>query len=71
MSTDSPDVQQQQRRYREFLELLPLTLSLAGLPHSDVGRYYTEEQIESRMFTIRHAWRAARKIARDCIAGTN
>ncbi len=31
MSTDasSPDPQQQQRRYREFLDLLPLTLALA------------------------------------------
>lgn len=71
MSTDNADVQQQQRRYREFLELMPLTLSLAGLPTSDTGRYFTEEQIESRVFTIRHAWRAARRIVRECIAGSN
>jgi hypothetical protein len=56
-----------QRRYREFLELMPLTLALAGLPPSEHGRYFTAEQIESRLFTIKHAWKAARQIARECI----
>lgn len=64
------------RRYREFLDLLPLTLSLAGLPTSDHGKYFSAEQIESRLFTIRHAYRAARQVARECLqpsaaAGTN
>ena len=57
----------QQRRYREFLDLLPLTIALAGLPTSESGRYYTEEQIESRLFTVRHAYKAARQLARECI----
>ncbi|MBA3314284.1 MAG: hypothetical protein M3552_22800 [Planctomycetota bacterium] len=68
MSTDqasqSADVQ---RRYKEFLDLLPLTLALAGLPESERGRYYTEEQIETRLSSVRHAWRAARQVARECI----
>ena len=54
-------------RATEFLDLLPLTLALAGLPHSDHGRYFTAEQIESRLFTIRHAWKAARQVTRECI----
>ena len=54
-------------RYREFLDLMPLTLALAGLPASDRGKYYTEEQIEARLFTIRHAYKAARQIARESI----
>lgn len=54
-------------RYREFLDLMPLTLELAGLPKSDHGKYYTEEQIEARLFTIRHAYKAARQIARESI----
>jgi hypothetical protein len=58
-----------QRKYREFLELLPLTLSLAGLPASDHGKYFSAEQIESRLFTIRHAYKAARQVARECIQG--
>jgi hypothetical protein len=56
-----------QRKYREFLDLMPLTLALAGLPPSDRGRYFTAEQIESRLFTIRHAWKAARQVTRECI----
>ncbi len=58
---------EQTRRYREFLDLMPLTLALAGLPQSDSGRYYSEEQIESRAFTIKHAYKAARTLARECI----
>ena len=56
-----------QRNYKEFLDLLPLTLALAGLPHSEVGRYYTDEQIEARVFTIKHAYKAARSVTRECI----
>ena len=52
------EVTDQQRRYREFLDLMPLTLALAGLPTSEHGKYYNEEQIETRMFAIRHANRS-------------
>lgn len=60
-----------QRKYKEFLDLMPLTLALAGLPDSDHGKYFTAEQIESRLFTIRHAWKAARQITRECIQPSN
>jgi hypothetical protein len=56
-----------QRRYREFLDLLPLTLALAGLPQSEHGRYYSEEQIEGRTLTVKHAYAAAKKMAWDAI----
>ena len=59
---DSSDTQ---RRYREFLDLMPLTLSLAGLPASESGKYYTDEQIEARLFTVRYAYKHARQIARE------
>ncbi len=65
---DPTDVQ---RKYREFLDLMPLTLALAGLPTSDHGKYFTAEQIESRLFTIRHAWKAARQVTRECIQPSN
>ena len=61
---DPTDIQQNQK---EFIALLPLTLALAGLPTSESGKYYGEEQIEARVFTIRHAYRAARAVFRDCI----
>jgi len=61
------DANELQRHYREFLDLLPLTLALAGLPHSDQGRYYTEDQIAARVYTIKHAFKAARGVMRECI----
>lgn len=63
----SADAQEQQRRYKEFLDLLPLTLALAGLPASELGKYFNEDQIESRAFTIKHAHKAARQIARESL----
>lgn len=68
MADPNPTANDQQRRYREFLDLLPLTLSLAGLPVSEHGRYYNEEQIETRVFAIRHAYKAARSLARELIS---
>ena len=57
------------RRYREFIDLLPLTLALAGLPASETGKYYTAEQIEARLYTVRHAYRGARQLARELVKG--
>ena len=65
MSGDAGEIQ---RRYREFLDLLPLTLALAGLPASE-GRLFNEEQIEARMYTLRHAYRASRQLAREIVHG--
>ena len=61
------DSNEQQRRYREFLDLIPLTIEIAGLPRSETGRYYTEDQLESRLITLRHAYRLSRQVARECI----
>ena len=61
------DATEQQRRFREFLDLMPLTLALAGLPPSEHGKYYTEEQLEARLFTIRHAYKVARQTAREIV----
>ena len=63
--TDSNE--QQQRNYREFLDLIPLTIEIAGLPRSEPGRYYSEDQLESRLITLRHAYRFSRQVARECI----
>lgn len=56
----------QQQNYKEFVHLLPLTLSLAGLPTSESGRYYTEDQVEARAFTVKYAFKLARRLAREC-----
>jgi hypothetical protein len=62
-----PDPQELQRNYKEFLDLLPLTLALAGLPESERGKYFTEEQVEARGFTLKYAYREARRLARELI----
>ncbi len=58
-----------QQKYRQFLDLLPLTVSLAGLPTSE-GRLYSEEQIEARGITIKAAYRVARNVAKECLGGS-
>ena len=67
MSDPNTAAADQQRRYREFLDLLPLAITLAGLPTSEGTRYYTEEQIELRTNTIKHAYKFARALAKDYI----
>ena len=64
--TEAADVQQ---RYGQFLELLPLTIALAGLPPSDHGKSFSEDQLEARAMTIKKAYRQARQVAKTCIEG--
>lgn len=58
-----------QQRYRQFLDLMPLTIALAGLPHSE-GRLFSEEQIEARAITVKAAYRVARTTAKECLSGS-
>ncbi len=60
MSSESPELKQQ--RVKEFMGLLPLTLSLAGLPESEPGKIFSEGQLESRATTIRAAYKVARQL---------
>jgi hypothetical protein len=64
--TGASDLQQ---KYRQFLDLLPLTLALAGLPASE-GRLFGEEQIEARAITVRLAYKVARNTAKECLGGS-
>ena len=67
--SEATDPQQQQIRYKQFLDLLPLTIAVAGLPAADHGKSFTEDQMEARAMTIRKAYRQARQIARSCLEG--
>lgn len=58
-----------QQKYRQFLDLLPLTISLAGLPTSE-HRLYSEDQIEARAITMRLAYKVARNLAKECLGGS-
>ena len=66
---DQPAAADLQQKYRQFLDLLPLTITLAGLPASE-GRLFSEEQMEARGITIRAAYRVARTVAKECLGGS-
>ncbi len=67
MSNDPAD--QQRRNINEFMQLLPLTLAIAGLPESEPGRHFNEGQLEVRATTIRNAYKVARQILKDVARG--
>ena len=55
-------VDRQQQKINEFLRLLPLTTEIAGLPHSELGKYYNEGQLEVRATVLRNAYKVARQV---------
>jgi hypothetical protein len=57
------------RRYREFLDLAPLTMCIAGLPTSEGPVSYSPEQMETRAHTLSTAFRLARQMVREVVAG--
>ena len=44
-------------------------LALEQLERWRTWHIFNEEQIEARMFTLRHAYRAARQLAREIVHG--
>lgn len=58
------------RRYREFLELMPLAISIAGLPVSDSPINFSVDQMEVRAHTLHTAFKLARQLARDTVVGS-
>ena len=68
MSTADEDALK--RRYREFLDLMPLTIVIAGLPPSGGIINYSQDQMELRAQTLSAAFKLARQAARNAISGT-
>ncbi len=64
MSTDEETIK---RRYREFLDLLPLTIGIAGLATSEGGRNFTTDQLEARVQVLANSFKLARQMAREAI----
>jgi hypothetical protein len=58
----------QQQRMREFLQMLPLTTEIAGLPPSAQGAYFSEGQMENRAIAMKAAFKIAKQIMKG-IAG--
>jgi hypothetical protein len=55
------------RRYREFMDLMPLTLAIAGLPENNTNRSLTTEQMENRAQSLQNAFKLARQTIRDVL----
>ncbi len=62
-----PDEDALKKRYREFLDLMPVTLALAGLAPSEGQRNFTLEQMELRGQVLANAFKVARRAARDAL----
>jgi hypothetical protein len=65
----SNDEEALKRRYREFLDLMPLTLSLAGLASAEGARNFTSEQLKIRAQVVQAAFKVARQAVRESIRG--
>jgi hypothetical protein len=57
------------RRYREFLDLMPLTMNIAGLPVSESPYNFSADQMEIRAHTLALAFKFAKQLVRECVAG--
>ncbi len=66
MSNDPQD--QQRRNIAEFMQLLPVTLAIAGLPDSEPGKHFNEGQLDVRATMIRNAYKVARQLIKDVAA---
>ena len=58
------------RRYKEFLDLLPLTIAIAGLPDNPGPRSYTSDQMEARAQVLQSAFKIARQAVREAVKKT-
>ncbi|MCZ2344090.1 MAG: hypothetical protein LC104_20195 [Bacteroidales bacterium] len=65
MSTDATTPEARQMRMKEFMQLLPLTIELAGLPTCDPNRSFTTDQMEARATSLRSAYKVARALIRE------
>jgi hypothetical protein len=53
------------RRYREFLDLMPLAVAIAGLAPAEGTRNFTPDQMELRGTVLMNAYKVAKQIARE------
>jgi hypothetical protein len=65
----SGDEEALKRRYREFMDLMPVTLSIAGLATAEGNRNFTTEQMTARSQLIATAFKLARQAVREAIKG--
>jgi hypothetical protein len=62
-SEATPDVKQ--ARMKEFMQLLPLIIEIAGLPTSTPDRLFSMDQMEARLLSLRTAYKLARNFVKE------
>jgi hypothetical protein len=55
------------RRYKEFLDLMPLTIAIAGLSLNTTTRSFSPDQMEARAQILSSAFKIARQTAREAL----
>jgi hypothetical protein len=55
------------RRYKEFIDLMPLTIAIAGLQANPGPRSYGVDQMEARAQVLQSAFKIARQTVREAI----
>jgi hypothetical protein len=65
VTMSSEGIDRQQQKMNEFLRLLPLTAAIAGLPDCELGRQFTEGQLDVRATALRAAYKVARQLLLD------
>jgi hypothetical protein len=56
------------QKAQQFMQLLPVTLAIAGLSHADAGKYFNDDQMDLRIQSLRRAFKHAKKLMSDVIA---
>lgn len=62
MTPEASSVDRQRQKISEFMQMLPLTLAIAGLPAAQPGSYFNEGQLEARATALRAAFKQARTL---------
>jgi hypothetical protein len=68
--SSAPDEDTIKRRYKEFIDLMPLTIAIAGLAENPGPRSYGTEQMEARAQVLQSAFKVARQMVREAITST-
>ncbi len=57
------------QRIKEFLQILPLTVELAGLPKCDPNKIFTGDQLDLRCTNLKIAYKLARGLLKEVADG--
>lgn len=57
------------QRMKEFMQILPLTIELAGLPKCEPSKLFTSDQLDLRCTNLKAAYKLARQLLKEVSEG--